>query len=171
MNHSLAQSRISVTTPAAERAPIDALAVNSLFDRLFDVTRDMADRFGKPIHFEVIAWTEFSVAANAEALVAALNRALRWCVSSEDTQSVTVRAYPCHDDVWAVFDIQADLFADEKRQDEVWKPTLCALRAAVQRMGGEWEPIVTYSACRRITFRLPQWVGADDALSLSKLYA
>lgn len=166
MNSTLAYSRLVAAKPTGERLTIDGFPVSDLFDEVYEQTRDLAGRFGKPVQFEVIAWSELTIAAHAGALKAALVQTIRWCLATEDTQGVTVRAYPCHDDVWAVFDLQADLFSDERSQPEAWKPALYALRTAIQRMGGEWEPVASYADCRRITFRLPQWVNSGAELSL-----
>lgn len=161
MNSTLVATRHSAKESPRERFYIDGFSVSDLFDIVYDETRDMADRFKKPIRFDIISWSPLTVAADAEAFSDALAQAVRWCLASEDTHCVTIRSYPCHDDVWAVFDIQADLYADKQQSPEAWKPTLCELRTAIQKMGGEWEPVASYKDCRRITFRLPQWVMAD----------
>lgn len=151
-------SRTHAERGSYDRRRVDGSSVTDLFDRLYRETGEMARRFGKEIRFEVIAWSNLTIAADPNPILESMVQALRWCLASEDTLSVTVRAYPCHDNVWAVFDIQADLTSGKLSQPEAWKPTFGYLRTAVQRMDGEWEPVVSYSECRRITFRLPQSV-------------
>ena len=167
MNTTLYISRSVSERSPQERLYIDGLSVNDLFDRVYRDTYDVASRFGKNVRFDVIAWSPLTVAADADVLADAFAQTVRWCLASEDTHSVTVRAYPCHDDVWTLFDVQADLNADERHQPEAWKPTLGSLRTVVQRMGGEWEPVASYADCRRITFRLPQWVLAEKPRMLA----
>jgi hypothetical protein len=137
---------------------IDGIPVCDLFDRLYDETREIACRFEQRVSFDVISWSDLTVAADEKAIREVLNQAIRWCLSSDDTASIMVRAHPCHEDVWTVFDIQADLRCDSCHLMEAWQPTFASLRKLVHRMGGEWESISTSSECRRISFRLPQWI-------------
>jgi hypothetical protein len=139
---------------------IDGVEVDDLFENLYFETRDVAEEFEKSIRFDVISGSTLTVAVDREAISDELGKALRWCIASEETQYVSLTAYPCRQDVSAIFDIQAHLHSERGSKPEDWNPTFGSLRDAVLRMGGEWEPIVGYRNCRRITFRLPQWVCA-----------
>ena len=111
MSATLERNRPDLPDDRRERFSIDGVSVCDLFDRVYDETQELSSRFNKLVRFDVIAWSALTVAADAEALSESLVQAVRWCVASSDTQLVTVRAYPSHDEVWAVFDVQADLYA------------------------------------------------------------
>jgi hypothetical protein len=144
------------------RTRVDGVSVTDLFDTVYGQTHEISERFAKPLQFEVIAWSDLTIAAEAGSFSAELVLAIRKCLACEDARRVTVRAYPCHDDVWAIFDVQTDIRNDGTYSGHAWKPTMESLRKAVVQMGGEWEPIAAYADCRRMTFRLPQWIARSQ---------
>jgi hypothetical protein len=138
---------------------IDGCAVEQVLDEVYrSCWNDVACR-GLDLRPQVIAWDPLWVAADRSALSRILSTAVKHVVSNTEDGAVHVRAFPSHDEVCVVFEVQNERPA-RRHSDRLAAFTAMMERARLQveSMGGDVAEFATEDGGSRVCFRLPQWV-------------
>jgi hypothetical protein len=138
---------------------IDGCSVDELLEDVYKTCWDKAAVRGLDLRPELIAWEPIQAAADANALRGLLSTAVHHVASNTEEGAIHLRAFPSHDDVYVVFEVQNEKPA-RRRSDRLDAFTRMMERARleVESMGGELSEFATEDGGSRICFRLPQWV-------------
>lgn len=137
---------------------IDGISVEVLFDHLYHNYQDI--RY--TTRYEIITWEPLYVAADREALSNSLSVIADFIREQSQGGTITVRAYPSHDDVCVTFEMTSDTTGYNSSAHHSWKPDrIDHTITTIMNMGGELGNLVKLPNGYRICFWLPQWISVD----------
>lgn len=138
---------------------IEGCAVDQLLDDVYHSCWDYVAIRGMDLQTQVIAWDALCAAADRKALSNLLSTAVKHVVSNTQDGVIHMRAFPSHNDVYVVFEVQNERPA-RRRTDrlDAFAAMIDRARLEVESMGGEIAEYGTDNGGSRVCFSLPQWV-------------
>ena len=138
---------------------IDGCNVDELLEDVYQTCWSKAAVRGLDLRPELIAWQPIHAAADAGALRGLLSTAVHHVACNTEEGAIHLRAFPSHDDVYVVFEVQNEKPA-RRRSDRLddFTRMMARARLEVESMGGELAEFATEDGGSRVCFRLPQWV-------------
>src|SRR5438309_1992853 len=86
----------------------DGVSVEELFEDIYRRLRMPTAERGIRLRFDVIAWQPLTVAANHDALTEVLETSIREAMTNRSVRSITLRAFPCPEDLCILFEVLDD---------------------------------------------------------------
>lgn len=136
---------------------IEGVRVDAVFQEVYDVLRFRAAALGVRLRFDIIEWEPLRAAADPGALREILQTSALAAMNQPWVSVVTMRAYPCQDDVCVLFEVLDDR---PKTVDSgfPWSADLEQPRRMIERLGGEFGTYWREEGGAGLHFWLPQWV-------------
>ncbi len=138
---------------------IDGCSVDQLLEDVYRACWDQMALRDLDLRPQIIAWDPLCVAADSPALLDLFVEVVKHVGYNTEEGVVHIRAFPSHDDVFVIFEIQNERPARRTTDRvEAFNSLMERARISVESMGGEVAEYSSEDGGSRVCFKLPQWV-------------